>query len=129
MTKKKSDQSKNSNNSIENKILTQEKVPSVKTFIKNIWVIIAVILFFFLFINKVLTAFGSIVWTGWLMLGVCFILIIGLGMLISPWIERTTGIDEGKADTLTAILLVGVLVIVSYVFWDYIAPFFGSGVK
>ena len=97
MAKKKSIRSKKGNNDTENESLTREQPLNVKIFLKNIWVIIALILFLSLFIKKILTISGDILWTGWLILVGCFALITCLGIWISPWIERITGIDEDKA--------------------------------
>ena len=130
MAKKKSTKLKRSSSDIEKKALVQEEQLSVKTFLKNIWVIIAFILFLSLCIKKISTASdNSIQWTGWLILGVCFALITGLGTWVSPWVERIMGIKEDQAETCTAIILVGIVAAVAFFLWDYIAPFIVSNVK
>ena len=123
MTKKKFIRSKKVNKDTENELQTRKESLSVKTFLKDIWKLIAFILLAFLFIKKILTASGGILWTGWLIIGGCFAFLTGLGMWVSPWVERITGIDQGKAETITVIIFVGIVTLAAYVFWDSIVPF------
>jgi len=130
LAKKKSSGSKRSANVTENGVLTQEDQLKVKSLLKGIWVLIVFFSIVFLFIKKINTAFADgIQWTGWLILGVCLTLITGLAIWIYPLVERVTGMNENKAITFTAIVLVGIVTAASYLLWDYIAPFFASTVK
>ena len=130
LAKKKSSGSKRSTNDIDNELLTQEDQLKIKSFLKSIWVLLVFFLILGLFIKKINTAFANgIQWTGWLILGACLTLITGLVIWIHPLVERVTGMNENKAITCTAIVLVGIVTAASYLLWDYVAPFFASNVK
>ena len=130
LAKKKSFRSKRSANDTDNELLTQEDQLRIKSFLKSIWVLLVFFLILGLFIKKINTAFANgIQWTGWLILGACLTLITGLVIWIHPLVERVTGMNENKAITCTAIVLVGIVTAASYLLWDYIAPFFASNVK
>ncbi len=125
MGKRKSSRSKKVTIDTYNEVLTPDDRVKIKSLFKGIWVLIVLILMFSLAIKKVFTATDNgIQWTGWLILAGGFALIIGLGIWISPWVEKITGMSEDRAITVIVVILVGITVGAAYLLWGYIEPFF-----